>query len=452
MGISRLFNIAQKSLGVYQGALDVTANNIANSSNADYSRQRAVITNETSQQIGRLSWGTGVKLSDIQRVRDTLVDQQIRANNQKYSDMNQRNTILGQVENLFSEPSDIGLSGLSSAFYNSWQQLSVTPNSVVLRNNVIQAAKNLSIKVKNINDGLDTIKSNIVSETKDKVNSININIKQIQSLNSQILKGKTAGVNKNALMDRRDKVIDALSNLVNINVSYDSNNSAIVSIGGVFVADKASFVQFKSTVINGKLKITSPDGTSTPNLNGGELFALTDTFNNNIPGYQASLDGYINNLVNSLNGQHTKGFTPTNPSLTSIKFFDGYVKGELKINSEILNDPNKIAISKDGTSGNGEIALNIANLFTQKDSNGITQLDSYINLIAQIGNDKKSAVDTSEAYKLSLDQLQKQKASVSGVSIDEEMANVIRYQRSYDASAKLIKVADDMLQTLINIL
>ncbi len=449
MGISRIFNIAQKSLSVYQGALDVTANNIANSSNPNYSRQRAVITNETAQQIGHLSWGVGVKLDDIQRVRDSLIDQQFRANNQQYSDLDQRNIILSEIENLFSEPSDIGLSSLSTAFYNSWQQLTVTPNSVVLRNNVIQAAQNLSTKIKNINDGLDTIKSNIVSETTDKVNSLNSNIKQIQSLNSQILKSKSSGVNANDLIDKRDEVIDDLSKLVNISVSYDSNNSAIVTIGGVFIADKASFVQFKSTVEGGKLKITSSDGTSSPNINSGQLFALTDTFNKTIPGYQSSLDSYINSLVDSLNKQHTKGYTITNPPVTSVNFFDGYANGELKINSQILNDPNKIAISKDGTSGNGDIALNIANLYTQKDANGVTLQDNYINLIAQIGNDKKSAADSSKAYKLSIDHLQKQKISVSGVSIDEEMSNVIRFQRSYDASAKLIKVADEMLQILL---
>lgn len=450
MGISKVFDIAQRSLGVYQGVLDVTANNIANSSNPDYSRQRATISSETSQQIGNLSWGTGVKLDEINRVRDTLIDRQLRANNQKYSDMSQRNSILGQVENLFSEPSDIGLSNLSSAFFNSWQELSVTPNSVTLRNNVIQKAQNLSNKIQNINDGLDTIKSDIGAQTQDKLNSINSAIKQIQSLNSQIFKSKSSGVVPNELMDTRDKVIDDLSKLVNINVTYDSSNSAIVSIGGVFVADKGSYVQLKSTVVDEKLKITSTDGSSSPTLNGGELFALTDMYNNKIPAYQASLDSYVNNLVSAVNGQHTKGYTLTDPPVTSVNFFEGYTNGVLKINSDISSNPNKIAISKDGTSGNGDIALNISNLDTQKGADGKSLLDSYTDLITQIGNDKKNAADSSQAYQLSINQLEKQRSSVSGVSIDEEMSNVIRFQRSYDASAKLIKIADEMIQTLLN--
>ena len=249
-----------------------------------------------------------------------------------------------------------------------------------------------------------------------------------------------------------DFCVNHLLNLVNSNVTYDSSNSAIISIGGVFAADKGSYVQLKSTLDNGKLKITTTDGTSTPNLSGGELFALTDLYNNTIPGYQSGLDGYVNNIVSTVNAQHTQGYTLSNPPETSIYFFDSYTNGVLSINKDILNDPNKIAVSSDGTSGNGDIALNIANLATQKDANGSTILGSYSNLIAQIGTDNKNASDSAQAYQLSINQLQKQKSSVSGVSIDEEMGNVIRFQRSYDASAKIISIADQMLQTLLNIL
>lgn len=450
MGISRVFDIAQSSLSTYQGALDVTANNIANSSNPDYSRQRVNLSTTRAQQLGNLSWGTGIQMDSIQRVRDTLIDQQLRTNNQQYSAMDQKSTILNQVENLFSEPSDIGLSSLSAAFFNSWQELSVTPNSVTLRNNVIQAAQNMATKISSINDGLNAIKSDIISETSDKINSINSDLKQIQSLNEQIFQSKSSGVTPNELMDSRDKVIDDLSSLVNINVTYDSSNSAIISIGGVFVADKGSYVPLKSTVSNGELKITSEDGNSTPTLSGGQLSALTDLYNKTIPGYQTSLDSFVNNMVTAVNDQHTQGYTISNPSQTSIKFFDSYSNGVLSINNDILNDPNKIAISADGTSGNGDIALNIANLSSKKDSSGTALMDSYSNLVARIGNDSKSAADSSQAYQLSLNQLKQQRSSYSGVSVDEEMGNVIRFQRSYDASARLIKIADDMLQTLLN--
>ncbi len=451
MGISNIFDIGTKSLTAYQGALDVTANNISNSSNPDYSRQVAVLGTDTPQQIGGFIWGTGVKLEDITRVRNGLTDQQIRDNNSKYSNSNASNVLLNQVQNLLDEPSDQGISNLTTSFLNSWQQLSVTPNSVSLRQNVVQAAQTLSDKIQSVNNGMDSIQTSVKNQINTDVTSVNNDLQQIQSLNAQIFNMQSAGQSPNDLLDTRDKAIDDLSNLVNINVNFDSSNVANISIGGVFAADKVSAVQFKTSIQNGKVVVTSQDGASTLNLTGGDLNAATDVYNNKIPSYKSSLDSFVNNLMQSVNSQQSSGYTLDNPPQTGINFFDSYTNGVLKINNLVANDPNKIAASADGTSGNGDIALNIAGLSTQKQANGSTILDNYTSLVSQIGTDVKGTSDTATSYNLTIQQLQQQKASYSGVSVDEEMTNVIKYQRSYTAAAKLITVADQMLQTLLNI-
>ncbi len=451
MGISNIFDIGTRSLTAYQGALDVTAQNISNSSNPDYSRQVAVLGDETPQQIGGFIWGNGVKLEDISRVRNALTDQQLRDNNSKYSSSNTSNVLLGQVQNLYDEPSDQGISGLTTAFFNSWQQLSVTPNSVSLRQNVVQAAQSLSDKILSVNNGMDSIQTSVKSQVNSDVTSINNDLQQIQSLNAQIFNLQSTGQSPNTLLDARDKVIDSLSNLVNINVNYDSQNVANISIGGVFAADKVTAVQFKTAMQGNKIVVTSQDGSTTLAINGGDLNASLDVYNNKIPSYQSSLDSFVNNLMQSVNSQHSTGYTLDNPPQTGLNFFQSYTSGNLKINDQIVNDPNKIAVSSDGTSGNGNIALNIAGLSTQKQANGSTLLDSYNTLISQVGTDVKGASDMANSYNLTIQQLQQQKASYSGVSVDEEMTNVIKYQQSYTASAKLISIADQMLQTLLNI-
>jgi flagellar hook-associated protein 1 FlgK len=276
-------------------------------------------------------------------------------------------------------------------------------------------------------------------------------LQQIQTLNAQIYNLQNAGQSPNDLLDTRDKVINDLSKMVNINVNYDSQNSANISIGGVFAADKVTAVQFQASTQNGKLVVTTKDGAVGLNLTGGQLYADANVYNNKIPLYQSSLDSFVNNLMKSVNSQHSSGYTLDNPPQTGINFFDSYSNGTLKINNLILNDPNKIAISSDGTSGNGDIALNIAGLSSQKQADGTTLLDNYSSLVSQIGTDAKSASDTANSYSLVVQQLKQQQASYSGVSVDEEMTNVIQYQKSYTASAKLITVADQMLQTLLNI-
>lgn len=450
MSLSRIFDISSRSLSTYQSALDVTAHNVANSGNADYSREQVVLSTTTPQQQAGFVWGTGVKLDQIQRVQDNLINQQLISYNSKNSDSSQRGTLLDQVQGLLSEPSDSGLSSLTSDFFNSWQQLSVTPNSTPLRYGVIQTAQRLSSKIQNIHDGLDTIKSDILSQVNEQVSSVNTLLKQIQGLNAQIFSSQAVGQTPNDLLDQRDKAISDLSKLTNINVTYDKGGSAIISIGGTFAADRNESINFEAKTINGKLQISSSGSNVNANLSGGSLYALTDMYSNVIPGYQTTLDSFVNQLMTSVNTVHKQGYTLDTPPQNGVNFFSGYSSGILSINSDILSDPQKIAVSKDGTAANGDLAISISDIANQKVINGTTLGDYYTSLVSKIGSDKSSADKNTSSFQAIVQQLQQQKASVSGVSVDEEMTNIIKYQRAYTASAKLIKVADDMLQTLLN--
>lgn len=450
MGISRIFDISQRSLATYQQALDITSHNIANASNPDYSRQKAILTPEKSEYSGSLVFGTGVKLDLIQRERDSLIDSQIRSNNQKYSDNSKRSDILGQVEQLFGEPSDLGLSNTMTTFFNSWSEASVNPTSSSLRFNVLRSAENLSNKVKDIYDGLSDIKTSLMSDAKSIITSINDYLKEIQSLNKQIFEVTLKSQQPNDLLDQRDLVIDKLSKLININVTTDSSNSSIVSVGGMFAADKTTAKEFQLSESNGKLVITSGSDSFPLNVTSGELFAVTDIYSKSIPDYVEKIDSVITTLADSVNQLHASGFTMASPAETGVKFFESYTDGTLTINQDILQDPNKIALSKDGTVGNGDIATRIADLINSKLLNGTTLADNYGSLISEIGSQKQSSDQMAQSNQLILQQLDQQKAAVSGVSIDEEMANVIIYQRSYQASARMIKIADEMLQTILN--
>lgn len=450
MGISRIFDISQRSLATYQKALDITSHNIANASNPDYSRQKAVLAPEKSEYNGSLVFGTGVKLDLIQRERDSLIDSQIRSNNQKYSDNSKRSDILGQVEQLFGEPSDLGLSNTMTTFFNSWSEASVNPTSSSLRFNVLRSAENLSNKVKDIYDGLSDIQTSLMSDAKSIVTSINDYLQEIQSLNKQIFEVNLKSQQPNDLLDQRDLVIDKLSKLVNINVTTDSSNSAIVSVGGMFAADKTTAKEFQLSESNGKLTITSGSDSFPLNVTSGELFAVTDIYSKSIPDYVDKIDSVITTLTDSVNQLHASGFTMTSPAETGMNFFESYTDGTLTINQDILQDPNKIALSKDGTVGNGDIATKIADLINSKLLNGTTLADNYGSLISEIGSQKQSSDQMAQSNQLILQQLDQQKAAVSGVSIDEEMTNVIIYQRSYQASARMIKIADEMLQTILN--
>lgn len=450
MSIGRIFDISRRSLATYQRALDVTSHNISNANNLDYSRQQVTFSAEKPDVANGKLWGTGVTLNDVARVRNALVDNQLRANNQNYYSNDEKSQLLSQIEGLFNEPSDTGVAGLTTAFFNSWQELAVTPNSMALRYNVIRSADKLASKVQSINEGFDTLKTDIFNEMKSKIDTLNNTLSNIQSLNAQIFEQKTLGYNPNDLLDQRDKAIDELSQMVNINVSYDSSNTANISVGGTFAVDRSNVNTFSMKEVNGKLTLVSGAEETNAQINGGSLNALINVYSTDIPKYQNQLDDYLKAMINSVNDLHIQGSTIDVPPQTGIKFFNDFQSGKLSVNELIKNDPKKIAISQDGTAGNAVIGQSIADLASADILNGTTLSNNFSNLMSQLGTDKLTADQTSASSILVIQQLATQKASYSGVSIDEEMTNVIKFQRSYDASAKLIKVADDMLQTLLN--
>ncbi len=451
MSISSIFDLSTRSMAVFQNAINVSAHNIANASNPNYSRQQVQLSTETPQLLAGIVMGRGVKLDQILRARDQLTDSQVRTNNQDMYNNDQKSQLLDQVQTLYSEPSDIGLSSLTTNFFNAWSELSVTPNSSSLRSAVVSAAQNLSQKVSSINSGLDSIKATIINDATDKVNQINSLLQQVQSLNNQITSSTAAGYTNNDLLDQRDKVLDSLSQLANINVTYDNNNSASVTIGGIFAADANSAVQFKLSQANGNLTLTTAKENTATKLTGGQLFADLDVYSNNIQKYQNKLDTVMSTLVDKVNQAHQQGYTNTNPPQTGINFFNGYSNGKLQINSDIIADPNKIAVSSDGTSGNGDVAVTIANIANAQVVDGMTISDSYNALISNIGSDKSAADNSYQADQLVSQQLTQRKESVSGVSTDEEMSNILQYQKSYEASAKIITIANSMLDTLLTL-
>lgn len=450
MAINRLFGISSRSLGVYQKALAVTSNNIANSSNPDYSRQRVIFGSSPAEYQTRIAFGSGVTIDDVRRVKNQITDNQIWKYNQSNSSSSKHSQILSSVESLFQEPSEYGLSNILNSFFNSWNKLSVNPTSVPVRMNVLQSAQKLSNKINTLYNGMLQVKSDTKAEAGDVVKTLNSTLSELQEVNKQIY---SIGVNvkaPNTLLDTRDKLINELSKYANINVTYEKDNTVNVSVGGLFAVDRLNRTEFKVNENSaGQLNIQTSDGATNMSLTGGSLNAITTVYNQDIPDYLKQLDTVTNTIYNQVNSLHSKGYTITNPQQTGINFFSSYSDGKLVINKDIVNNVNNIAVSSDGSEGNNDIALQIASLKDTKLINGLTVLQSYSNLVSQVGNDKKTSDEKTQTTQLVLNQLQNQKAATSGVSIDEEMINVLKYQRAYDASAKLIKVADEILQTLL---
>ena len=181
MSLGRVLDIGKNALMTYQSAMDVTSNNIANVSNEDYTKQVVVLGTEKS--VGQ--FGTGVNIADIQRVRNVLVDKQLRSNYAVSSEADTRSTILSQVETLAGETTDSGVSSSLTEFLNSWDELSTNPSSTTLRSDVVQKASDLSTKFENLTQNLSEIKSDLVGEFSSKVDVLNKDLEQIKIAESK---------------------------------------------------------------------------------------------------------------------------------------------------------------------------------------------------------------------------------------------------------------------------
>jgi flagellar hook-associated protein 1 len=463
MSVGRLMDIAVRTMQTYQQAIDIASHNVSNANNKDYSRQKVVF----ASVVGEKSNGAGVRIQDIQRMRDVLNDSQIRKYLSQNSDAQTRSSYLSQIETVISEPTDNGISNYISTFFNAWDTLTTNPTSTGARSNIIQSAQEISTRFKEILDGLNSVKNSVQNDVSVKVDQVNSDLKEICSLNQKIYELEVRGDKANDLTDQRDKVINDLSNLVNINVNINDKGTAIVSVGGIQGADLNNYNQFQVLNENGKIKIvTTGDKNIGAYLTGGEIFASVDLYSNKIPDYINNYQNLATSFANSVNSIHKTGYTlsQSGVSTTNINFFGKYDdegklvvfdNGELIINSDILNNPSNIAASDTANNdGNGNIAGKIARLGETKIStlNNQTILESYNSILSKIGSDKVSSDNTVDSSNLVLQQLDNQKSSVSGVSLDEEMSNILIYQRAYDASSKLIKVADELMQTLLGMM
>lgn len=451
MSINKLLNISSRALTTYQQALSVTSHNVGNAANPNYSRQRVVLSSDLADSNANLSLGSGVILKDVQRVKNQLTDSQIRTYNNQHSFSTKQSTYLQQVESSLSEPGEQGLTSLINQFFNSWNDASVNPESVSLRQNVLQKTQLMAAKFQNIYNGISAIKPDLRSDAESMIKSLNAQIKQVNTLNKQIYEASITGSTPNDLLDERDQIVNEMSKLANVSVNIDKDNMASVSIGGMLAADRFVAVELKISDDSSGMKVQSADGNATLAINSGELGAVTQLFTNTVPDMLKRMDELANTLVEKVNSFHSKGYTIGNPAKTGLDFFSGYQNGVLQINSSILDDPRNIALSSDGSSGNNKVALQIAGLKEAAIVNGGTIADIYSGFVNNLASTIQTAEQTADSSDLVLSQLQSQKESYSGVSVDEEMVNVLKYQRSYDAAAKLIKTANELFQTLLGV-
>lgn len=465
-------NIGVRGMTSQQRALEVTGHNIANANTKGFTRQEAVMATTIPIKTNQGFIGTGVEISTIRRIRDDYLDLQVRTENKAMGYWDFKSDILNKVEVVFNEPSDAGLRSTLDKFWSAWEDLSRKPESSAIRTTVIETGRAVVETFTHMERQLTDLRGDIDESINVYTDELNAIARQIKDLNYTIVKAEGEGHKANDLRDQRDLLLDEMSQIVDIDVVESSNGAVAVTIGGRAIVNGNvvnELITKKDLANDGYSQVTWFDGAEIKLREaGGKLKAMFEARDDLLKDkYLTNLDAMAKSLAEAINTVHSSGYhIAEGEPQGGIPFFvvtdstSDFSARNLAINQALVDDVNLLAAATydpndyngiPGIIGDGSNALQIAQLkYDRTVINGTTLDDFYQGETAKLGIDTREANRMKENQELLIAQLENKREMVMGVSLDEEMTNMIRFQHAYNSAARYITTIDGMLDTIVN--
>jgi flagellar hook-associated protein 1 FlgK len=454
MSLASLLSIARSAMFTQQRAMSVTAHNVANAQTPGYSRQRLDLSAASPEltPIGPL--GRGVTEVGVQRVRNTFFDSRYRSESGLFGNSATMGDFMGQVEAAVNEPSATGLAASLDGLFGSFANLANNPASSTSRSLVQQAGRRFVQQLKQLDATVHQVGDGALAQMREQVGQVNDLARRIGELNQQVL--ATGGANGTSpdIQDQRDVLVDQLSSLMGVRV-LDRNDGTIgVAAGDTMLVDGGSAQTLAVQALAGGGFGLSIAGGGAVDPKSGSLRALGELTTTTLPGIQRQLDMLAQTLVTTVNAIHRSGFTLS--GATNTDFFDpaGVTAQSIALAPAVIASGDAIAAAGIAAPGDGTIAQQLAALATT----GVAALggksfrDFYIDLSGEIGSGVRSATQDADAHQTMVEQADTLRASVSGVSVDEEMVALITQQQAYTAAARIVNVANDMMQSVLEMI
>ncbi len=451
-GLNGSLSIALSALSVSQQALATTSNNVANANTPGYARERADLAAGDPVVYGSFTYGTGVVMQRIESLRDPILEIQLNQETQQQSELNASLTELQQIQTQFGSASS-GIGADISNFFNSLQQLSPDPSNLALRQSVLTAAGNLATDFNTVANNLHVQRGNLDLEVEQSIGGVNTLTKQIASVDRQISALENAGQSAGTLVDQQTSLIRQLSGLIDVQViPTDQGITLATSNGTTLVTGSQSFALSTQLGSDGVQHIMAGSEDITGSLKGGSLAGMIQIRDQEIPSIGTSLDQLAAGLATNLNAANAQGTdlygNPGGNLFVAPPVGGVGAAAALKVN---ITDPSLIAASSDGTTGSNGNLANLAAVASQAVVNGQTPIGFYSNIVFQVGSVTSNTSAEVDSSNLILQQLQDQRGSVSGVSLDEEAANLIQYQTAYQAAARVVSTVNSLLDVAVNL-
>ncbi|NLK44645.1 MAG: flagellar hook-associated protein FlgK [Tissierellia bacterium] len=472
MGFGGLY-ISITGLQASKQSLNTVSHNISNSNNKNYVRQSALhATNPyTTIGVGRLEVGTGVNVAEIRQIRDEFLDLKLRREIASFGYHYAKSQILEDIEAVFNEITNSGLQKVMDDFWNNWNELYKEPESLTIRGLVHESSVAFVDTVNHISTQLNNIKMNLNNEILNKVHETNSILKRIGELNKEIklVEGENSKIKANDFRDERNALLDRLAELMPVTSYENSFGEVIVHLKGKELVS-GNFISTIDINLNneGLANIYFYNTNEKIELNGlGELGGFIDARDESITYYTNRLDILVHTIASEINKLHSTGYDLL--GTTGTDFFTGITSVEnsaanIRVNPDLANF-NMIAISSQpGVIGNGEIAKKIHELrkellfgvYNPEDpfaGPGDLEMnidDYYRDIVLSLGLEREASRTIANNQDFLIKSIDEKRKSISAVSLDEEMADMIKFQHSYVANSRVINAIDEMVENIVN--
>ena len=472
MSIGSILNMARSGMNAQQAAIQTASQNISNAQTEGYSRQRVELVSSLPTAFPNGIVGTGVSVAGITRARDILLDATFRSDSSGAAAADTTSGAMTQIQSVFGEPSNTGLSAALDAFWSGWSNLSANPTNSAAKSVVREAGNNVANTLNHFASQLDQLDQSNRETINADVNQVNSLVTRIAQYNQQIIGSESSGNSANDLRDARDKLLDEVTKIAGGQVVERANGSAAIYLAGRAVVDGSTVKQLQMNTGQPPTVTFTGSATAITGL-GGSLGAAIDVSANRIPTTMARLDSLASGLVQTVNSIHSTGkiFTGSPPVATAAgNFFGVTIPPPTGVDplqtargirlAATLTDGSAVAASGATATGpgNNDVAMALAALsstaVTLSAPSGFTTAtfgDFFNATVGDVATATKQAQDDSTVQTTLASSANSRRQSVSGVSTDEELISVIQHQHAYQAAARLVNVVNEMTQTLITL-
>lgn len=497
------YEIARSGMYVSERGLFVTGHNISNVNTPGYVRQQSMQEDFTPSKVGNFQIGLGADIQQIRQIRFQFLDTMYRAENEilgyasaKQQTVEDLEAILGDFAG--NEKNGQALGRVIDEFFEAWDELSKAPDTPVTRAMVRQTGIIFADTVNHLGQQIDELQDELNMQVKEAIDRINTIATEISELNFKIMKSEAVGDQANDYRDQRNLLLDELTGLVNVDIHEKPNSIVCVSIGGIQLVSESGTEKMKVAfnapnsyfytakwertdslvqLRNGRLKglmdargnVAAYEGSAE---NGSPLetadvdtdagtFEFKPNTTNLIPELKKGLNMLISLFTRKVNAMHRNGLGVDGS--TGIDFFTRiddtlpFEMGNIQVNAAFDGDDGLNKIAAAGT-GNGAENNTVARMIADfrdasyfKNGQIIENIGNfYVSVSGWLGTNGQEVKTLSENQKMIMEQIQNKREAVSGVSMDEEMTNMMKYQHAYNASARVINAVDEMIDKIVN--